>query len=176
MAQNRRVEIRVPRRTLNTGVSQIYSGDEGHQKRPRATGWNGKWRAERGYLDLTRSIDPQRLVVTLHGLCCNVVVVVVAVDIVVDIQRLHHRETPGTATCIETLNSKAIAIGCERSLTRTRISLIDHRSVTFMYEIRQRGFVDRLPVLPTPFLAFKYMHTFDIHAYSNQKVSQFPSS
>lgn len=75
----------------------------------------------------------------------------------------HYRETPrtGTAreTCIETLNGKAIAIGCERSPTRetrTRISLIYHRSATFVYEIRQRELAgDRLPALPIPFLAFK---------------------
>ena len=53
--------------------------------------------AERDCLDLTRSIDPWRPVVTLHGLCRDVVVVVVAVDIVVDIQRLSRNDGDGDA-------------------------------------------------------------------------------
>lgn len=55
---------------------------------------------------------------TLHGLYRDAVVVL-AVDIVVDIQRLYHRETPrGRRRRIETFNGKAIAIGSERSLMR----------------------------------------------------------
>ena len=52
--------------------------------------------AEKDCLDLTRFIDLWRPIMTLHGLCRDVVVVV-AVDIVVDIQRLHYRETTGMA-------------------------------------------------------------------------------